>query len=496
MRASSPRRDDGDSTFKAIDERTPLLASTDGAPAGGTTETSPPANRPNGIHDQDEGAPLPLMQIALLCYCRVIEPLIFFSIFPYINKMIETTGGVETEDVGFYSGLIESLSSLTQMCVMTFWGKAADRFGRKPILVLSLWGVAVATALFGVCQSIWQMILTRALGGVFCGTIVTIRAMISENSTKKTQARAFSYFAFAGNLGIFTGPLLGGALESPAHKFKSIFGHISFFRQYPYALPGFVCAFVGASAAIVTALFVKETLQIHHANKKDDETSMSTWQLLKYPGVGQVVFLNNYVLLLAFAFTAIDPVFLYTPVNLGGIGFAPELIAAAIGLAGVSQAVWLLFAFPPLHRRIGTGGVLRLCAAAWPFFFAVNPLANILLRYNLKVPFWIVGPAGAAIGSGVAMAFTANQLAVNDIAPSHETFGTLNAIVLALAAGLRAFVPALSTSIYATGVKYHILWGHFFWVIAILLAISLIPLLKLLPEKAEGKAQHEENGYA
>jgi hypothetical protein len=33
--------------------------------------------------------------------------------------------------------------------------------------------------------------------------------MISENSTKKTQAKAFSYFAFAGNLGIFAGPLLG-----------------------------------------------------------------------------------------------------------------------------------------------------------------------------------------------------------------------------------------------------------------------------------------------
>ena len=37
----------------------------------------------------------------------------------------------------------------------------------------------------------------------------TIRAMITENSTKKTQAKAFSYFAFAGNMGIFAGPLIG-----------------------------------------------------------------------------------------------------------------------------------------------------------------------------------------------------------------------------------------------------------------------------------------------
>lgn len=53
------------------------------------------------------------------------------------------------------------------------------------------------------------MILFRCLAGVFAGTVLTVRAMLTENSTKATQARAFSYFAFAGNLGIFVGPLIG-----------------------------------------------------------------------------------------------------------------------------------------------------------------------------------------------------------------------------------------------------------------------------------------------
>jgi MFS family permease len=53
------------------------------------------------------------------------------------------------------------------------------------------------------------MIFFRCLAGVFAGTVVTVRAMLTENSTKETQARVFSYFAFAGNLGIFAGPLLG-----------------------------------------------------------------------------------------------------------------------------------------------------------------------------------------------------------------------------------------------------------------------------------------------
>ena len=82
--------------------------------------------------------------------------------------------------------------------------------------------------------------------------------MISENSTKKTQARAFSYFAFTGNLGIFVGPFIGGLLESPAAKLPSTIGRIQFFVDYPYALPGFASAAFGLTAAIVGAIFLRE----------------------------------------------------------------------------------------------------------------------------------------------------------------------------------------------------------------------------------------------
>lgn len=58
------------------------------------------------------------------------------------------------------------------MLVMISWGKAADHFGRKPVLLFSLSGVAVATTLFGFSKTIWQMVLFRCIAGVFAGTIV------------------------------------------------------------------------------------------------------------------------------------------------------------------------------------------------------------------------------------------------------------------------------------------------------------------------------------
>ena len=124
--------------------------------------------------------------------------------------------------------------------------------------MLSLLGMTVSTTLFGLSQTLWQMILFRCIAGVFAGTVVTVRAMLSEISTKHTQARAFSFFAFSGNLGIFLGPLIGGALETPADKYTSTFGKIQFFHDYPYALPSMVISVISLTAALTTIFFVNE----------------------------------------------------------------------------------------------------------------------------------------------------------------------------------------------------------------------------------------------
>lgn|SRR5665213_288802 len=50
--------------------------------------------------------PLPIKQILILCYARLVEPIAFFGIFPFVNKMVQETGHLDEADVGFYSGLI------------------------------------------------------------------------------------------------------------------------------------------------------------------------------------------------------------------------------------------------------------------------------------------------------------------------------------------------------------------------------------------------------
>jgi hypothetical protein len=90
----------------AIDEVTPLLAASDTVQPSDAKGYAPLAPQAPEHDDREDDTPLPKSQIFLLCYARMVEPIAFFTIFPFINKMIWETGNLDQEDVGFYSGLI------------------------------------------------------------------------------------------------------------------------------------------------------------------------------------------------------------------------------------------------------------------------------------------------------------------------------------------------------------------------------------------------------
>ncbi|KAI1865305.1 uncharacterized protein JN550_008353 [Neoarthrinium moseri] len=474
-----------------------LVGREDGPGGDGSAAAAAAAAAASGAADK----PLPKMQIVLLCYARLVEPIAFFSIFPYIQQMLQRNADLPSADVGFYTGLIESLFSLTQMLVMIFWGRAADRLGRKPVLVFSLFGVTICTGIFGLARNLWQMIVFRCLAGVFAGTIVTIRTLISEHSSAKTQARAFSWFGFSGNLGLLFGTLIGGALADPAKLYPRVFGGSAFFREYPYALPNFVVGGIALTAVLTSALFIEETLPRRPRGGGDDRQAENghvpdangskparggTWELLRAPGVAMALYVYGHVMTLAFAYTAVVPVFWFTPVALGGFGFEPYQISAFMALTGFSQAFWLLVIFPPLQHRLGTNGVMRACGLAYPFAMGFNPVLNAILRSGLSdTVFWVVGPIFLLIAPGVSMAFTAAQLCINDVSPSPETLGTLNALALTLASALRSFSPALFTSIFAIGAGTQLLWGYLAWLVIVLLAVGFTVAVRYLPAASE-----------
>lgn len=490
----------------AATEQTPLLATGDIAPTADPTVSEATTLQGSGAGtfpdnaagepEEDDGKPFPKWQIFWICFARVVEPMAFFSVFPYINKMAQENGNLDDADPGFYSGAIESMFSLTQAVFMISWGKASDRLGRKPVLVFSLVGVTIATALFGFSKTLWEMILFRCAAGVFGGTIVTMRTMLAEHSTPHTQAVIFSWFAFSGNLGIFIGPLLGGVLADPAHQYPGVFGHVKFLLDYPYVLSSLVVGLLGAVSVFTSAFFIDETLKREPASEdgvvKPKAEGQGILDIVKTPGVGMVLYVYGHIMLLALAYTAILPVFWFTPVRLGGFGFSPLQISLMLAVNGVAQALWLLLAFPPLQHRYGTNKVLRGCAICYPFFFAICPLGNALLRSGHDLAFWIAAPPILFIGSGISMSFTAIQLALNDISPSPAVLGTLNALALTGTSVLRAFAPAAFTSLFAIGARTQWLDGYAIWILMLAMALGFAVVARYMPEPKNKPAPREE----
>ncbi|KAK5994627.1 Efflux pump azaK [Cladobotryum mycophilum] len=435
---------------------------------------------------------LPKLQIFLLCFARTMEPIAFFAIFPFIAQMVQRNGHLADSDVGFYSGLIESLFSVVQVFVFIFWGRLADSIGRKPVMIITLIGMIIWTMAYTMATTIPQMILFRCLAGVFSGSRLVMRTMLFEHCTPENEAIAYSWFAFANNIGTCLGPLIGGVLADPVAQYPEIFKGITFFENFPYALVGIVLTAVGITGVVVTFLFLEETL------KSDDETVSSTsgskaaahkdlsiLELLMAPKVAITIWVYTHFMLLAFAFTAIMPVFLFTPITIGGVGFSPSQISAFMAVQGASQALWLILAFPILQGRYGTKNLLKICATAYQFFLAGIILLNLFLRIGTKSAMawaWTLGSLIAIIGPGVSMGFTSAQLAINDASPSPHIIATLNGLSMTCASVIRSFVPGVSTVIFAVGIRSQILWGYLAWVILIPLAIALRICINYIPE--------------
>lgn len=180
---------------------------------------------------------------------------------------------------------------------------------------------------------------------------------------------------------------------------------ISLFEQYPYLLATGITGAVCLLGTLLVAMFCHETLAEGDKLAKTKIQSMTTWQLLKAPGVASGLYIFGHTMFLALANTAVLPVFLFTSTANGGLGFSPRWISYFLAGLAASQGLWTLMSFPTLKRKMGTRKVMQICSCGWPLLFASMPVLNEVLRRDAIAAFWAVVPVPLIIGGGVAMSF-------------------------------------------------------------------------------------------
>ncbi|GJN07073.1 hypothetical protein PR202_ga24865 [Eleusine coracana subsp. coracana] len=194
------------------------------------------------------------------------------SLFPFLYFMIRDLHVAKrTEDIGFYAGFVGASFMFGRCLTSTAWGIAADRIGRKPVIVFGIFSVVVFNTLFGLSVSYWMAIATRFLLGALNGLLGPIKAYAIEVCRPEHEALALSLVSTAWGIGLIIGPALGGYLALPAEKFPNVFSPDSLFARFPYFLPC-LCTSVFAAAVLISCIWMPETLHKHQVSETGNQS--------------------------------------------------------------------------------------------------------------------------------------------------------------------------------------------------------------------------------
>jgi len=108
-------------------------------------------------------------QVIVLMFINMNEAVSGNIIWPFLPFLVGRSAN--DEDVGFYVGLLASSFFLGQTLFVGMWGACADRWGRRPILLVGLMGSALSMAWFGFARSYWEALAARFFCGILNGNI-------------------------------------------------------------------------------------------------------------------------------------------------------------------------------------------------------------------------------------------------------------------------------------------------------------------------------------
>lgn len=165
----------------------------------------------------------------------------FSIILPLLPYYAETFGASPT-----VVGLLTASYAAAQLVGAPVLGRLSDRYGRRPILLLSSLGTVVGFLILGFADSLWLLFAGRIVDGLTGGNITVAQAYISDITDEKDRAKGLGLLGAAFGLGFIFGPLLGGALSAGGR----------------YALPSFVAAAITLVNVIAIYFWLPESLSV------------------------------------------------------------------------------------------------------------------------------------------------------------------------------------------------------------------------------------------
>ena len=143
-------------------------------------------------------------------------------IMPFLSLYIETFGDHSDAYVQKWAGLIFGATFITALIMSPIWGRVADKYGFKPILLINGFGIATSVFLMGFVDSVETFFILRLFNGVVTGFIPTSLAFVSSQTAREEAGKKLGTLQMGSVTGTLFGPVLGG-LMADAFGFQYTF---------------------------------------------------------------------------------------------------------------------------------------------------------------------------------------------------------------------------------------------------------------------------------
>lgn len=141
---------------------------------------------------------------------------------PFMPMFIQTMGHFTDRQAAFWTGVASAVSGLCMFITAPIWGIIADRWGRKPMVLRAMFGIAAIAALTALAPNIYWLIILRGITGLFSGSMAAASAMVASSTPRDKITFAMGILMVASFGGTAFGPLIGGVMAD-AIGYRAVF---------------------------------------------------------------------------------------------------------------------------------------------------------------------------------------------------------------------------------------------------------------------------------
>jgi multidrug resistance protein len=299
----------------------------------------------------------------------------------------------------FENGLLFALFSLCQFISTPIIGRLSDKYGRRPMLLISIIGTALSFFLMAWAPNAAFLFISRIIDGLTAGNIPVVFAVISDSTKPEERAKAFGLISSAFNFGFVFGPAIAAATIAITP-----------------ALPFIIAGTITILAAILTFFYLPETNQ-HLGEVKEGKLFdfKRIWQMLFDPNVG-VTFLISLVFFLAFSCAII---YGFQPYTLNTLHITESQNAMLFTIFGATGLIAQTFLVGPISKKLGM-------KKAFTNAMLFTAISFIVMAFSNSVPIFIAAMILLALVNSVAQTLIPTILSQEADAKSQGSVMGLN----------------------------------------------------------------------